>query len=139
MGSEYHSLVRRSSFANHVRSKHPQFRHIVTKDYLDAIEGPRRHKSRTKRGRKAHNATLPLISGTSPSLGKVLPEPVGGCDQRAVSVRDAIVSPKTEIVNVPMGVLKVEETTAIDNKAEVERSRQVADGRFISVKCPAGY
>jgi hypothetical protein len=53
------SIVRRSSFASHIRQKHPKIAHIVTKEYLDEIEGPRMSKPRNRRGRTRRSTIMP--------------------------------------------------------------------------------
>jgi len=52
--------VRRSSFASHLRSKHPEIRHLVTKEFLDSLQGPRALKPRNMRGIH-RSATAPHI------------------------------------------------------------------------------
>lgn len=92
----------------------------MTKEYLDAIEGPRRLKARSKQGRKIRNSALPLVSDTRP-LGKVASEPPGICARRTLAVDKGV---------APMGVRKVEEVTVMDSRAELERSRQAPDSMF---------
>ncbi|EKM79872.1 hypothetical protein AGABI1DRAFT_127553 [Agaricus bisporus var. burnettii JB137-S8] len=53
------SIVRRSSFAGHIRQKHPGIAHLVTKEFLDELEGPHILKPRNRRGRTRRSAIMP--------------------------------------------------------------------------------
>ncbi|KAL9713135.1 hypothetical protein Ac2012v2_004376 [Leucoagaricus gongylophorus] len=58
------NIVRRSSFASHLRSKHPEIQHLVTKEFLDSLQGPRALKPRNMRGwepRASSSVTLPTL------------------------------------------------------------------------------
>ncbi|KAF9443322.1 hypothetical protein P691DRAFT_417894 [Macrolepiota fuliginosa MF-IS2] len=126
------SIVRRSSFATHLRKKHPDIRHLVTKEFLDEIEGPRLLKPRSRRGRRIRSATMSAVSDPH-VLAKVAGYYGHDHPRRAATVDDEIMAPVPTKYSTVMGldVEKVEKMSAVDNKAELEFARKDADGMLI--------
>ncbi|KXN86130.1 hypothetical protein AN958_10497 [Leucoagaricus sp. SymC.cos] len=113
------SIVRRSSFARHLREKHSEIRHLVTKEFLDDLEGPRILKSKNKRGRNRRSATthepraLVKLSGTG----------VHG-PRRAMTVEDEIKLPKLADIG------KVEDTAHANVKVGQDIAKRNQNGIF---------
>lgn len=107
----------------------------MTKEFLDAIEGPRL-RPRNKRRSRTRNATMPVTSDPR-GLTKVAPDMAGlygrGLPRRAATVDDEIMAfapPKFAPV-VEVGVGEVEKIGVVDNKTELEHAKRNADGMLV--------
>lgn len=122
------SIVRRSSFAGHIRQKHPEIGYLVTKEFLDELEGPRMLKPRNRRGRARRSATM---SDPRALVKDIENELYGrGQTRRAVAADDEIMAPIfAPVANLDLGA-GVQKVEVVDSKADLVRARRDSESKF---------
>ncbi|XP_006456809.1 hypothetical protein AGABI2DRAFT_122698 [Agaricus bisporus var. bisporus H97] len=120
------SIVRRSSFAGHIRQKHPGIAHLVTKEFLDELEGPHILKPRNRRGRTRRSAIMPDPRILSKNIEDRL---YGRSQSRCAPTINNDVKAPCFSSPTDLGV-----SNAIDSKVGWERVRRDAVGRLTYVQ-----